>query len=268
MNFFINPSDLDGTDYYAELTLYADGETTTTTVPFDQWDHRASYEVVTLKGLAARQMADKIEVVIYHGNGVQASVMFTDSIRSYAMRILEKQDAEVKTMLVDMLNYGAAAQSFFSYNTDDLANNQLLASQQGYATQSVNCTDQRVKGTNYYGSTLTLKSKIMLTMYFENINTDMYAMITFTDHKGNAHEIRVDGSDFTKYSSTVYGVVIDDLVVADGDKLVTVTVYNSNGNRVAYATDTVNSYAVRMVEGDMLYEMVMKFTTSAYAYFH
>ena len=194
--------------------------------------------------------------------------MHTDSIRSYAMRILENQKDEAKTMLVDMLNYGAAAQNFFGYNTDDLANNQLLASQQDYATKSVNCTDQRVKGTNYYGSTLTLKSKIMMTMYFQNVTRDMYAKITFTDHKGNAHEIRVDGSEFSKYNSSVYGVVIDDLVVADGDKLVTVTVYDANGNQVAYATDTVNSYAVRMVEGDMLYEMVMKFTTSAYAYFH
>ena len=267
MNFFINPSDLDGTDYYAELTLYAEDETITTTVPYEQWDHRASYEVVTLKGLAARQMSDKIEIVIYHGNGVQASVMHTDSIRSYAMRILENQKAEAKTMLVDMLNYGAAAQNFFGYNTDDLANSQLLASQQAYATPSVNCVNQRVEGTNYAGSTLTLKSKIILTMYFKNVNTGMYAVISFNDHKGEAHEIRVEGSEFVKNGS-YYGVAVDDLVVADGDKLVTVTVYNANGNRVAYASDTVNSYAVRMVEGDMLYEMVMKFTTSAYAYFH
>ena len=194
--------------------------------------------------------------------------MSTDSIRSYAMRILENQNAKTKTVLVDMLNYGAAAQVYFSYNEDDLANNQLLASQQDYATDSVTMNDQRVKGDKYYGSTLTLKSRILLSIYFKGINTNMYATVTFTDHKGNVHETRVEGSEFAKYSSDVYGVVIDDLVVADGDKLVTVKVFDTNGNQVAYASDTMNSYATRMFEGDMLYEMVMKFTASAYAYFH
>jgi len=95
----------------------------------------------------------------------------------------------------------------------------------------------------------------------------MYAVVQFTDHKGGTHEIRVDGSEFVK-NGVYYGVVIDELVVADGDQLVSVKVYNSKGNQVASASDTVNSYAVRMSGGDALYDAVMKFTTSAYAYFH
>ncbi len=213
-------------------------------------------------------MADKIEVVIYHGNGVQASVLWADSVRDYAMRILEKQNAEAKTLLVDMLNYGAAAQTYFGYNTDDLANNQLSETQKAYATENTDSVDQRVKGTNYYGSTLTLKNRIMLTMYFTSITPDMYAVISFTDHKGNVHENRVEGDAFSKYNSTTYGVVVDDLVVADGDQLVTVRVYNADGSLVANASDTINSYAVRQGGSDPLYEMVEKFTASAYAYFH
>ena len=268
MNFFIEAADLSGSDYYAEITHYTEDGTVKTVIPYDQWEDRGTYIVVTLKGLAARQMADLIEVVIYHGDGVQAGVLWTDSIRGYAMRILEKQDQETKTLLVDMLNYGAAAQTFFGYNTDDLANNQLSETQQAYATQSISCVDQRVKGDNYYGSTLTLKDRILLSVYFKNITTDMYAVVTFTDHKGNDHETRVEGSAFTEYNSTVYGVVVDDLVVADGDQLVTVTVYDANGNAVASASDTVNSYAARMMDGDPMFEAVAKFTTSAYAYFH
>lgn len=268
MNFFINKTNLSGTDYFAEITHYAEDGTTTTTVSYDQWDERTNYMVVTLENLAARQMADKIEVVIYNSDGTQVSEVWTDSIRDYAMRILENQDTETKTMLVDMLNYGAAAQTYFEYNTADLANNQLTTEQQAYATETASCTDQRVKGDNYYGSTLVLKNRIMLTMYFQNITTDMYAMVTFTDHKGVAHEERIEGTEFAKYNDTTYGVTVDDLVVADGDQLVTVTVYNTNGNAVAYASDTVNSYATRMLTNDALFEMVAKFTTSAYAYFH
>ena len=268
MNFFIKPSDLNGTDYYAVITLYAEDGVVTTTVPYDKWEVRSNYLVVTQKGLAARQMADKMEVVIYNGDGSQASFMWTDSIRGYVMRILEKQNAETKTMLVDMLNYGAAAQNFFEYNMDDLANNQFSDTQKAYATESVNCVNQQVKGENYFGSTLTLRDRIMLTMNFSNINPDMYAIVSFTDHKGVAHETRVEGSSFSKYNSTTYGVVVDELVVADGDQLVTVTVYDAAGNVVASASDSVNSYAARQMGKDALYEMVAKFTTSAYAHFH
>ena len=268
MNFFINKTDLSGTDYYAEITHYAEDGTTTTTVPYDQWDERTNYIVVTLENLAARQMADKIEVVIYNGDGTQASELWTDSIRDYAMRSIEKQDAETKTMMVDMLNYGAAAQAYFKYNTANLANNQLTEEQQGYATKSVNYEDNRIKGDNYFGSTLVLKNRIMLTLYFQNITTDMYAVVSFTDHKGNAHEIRVEGEYFAKYNNTTYGVTVENLVVADGNQLVTVIVYDKNGNVVASASDTINSYASRMISSDVLFEQVAKFTTSAYAHFH
>jgi alpha-amylase len=268
MNFFIEPADLTGTDYYAVVTLHAQSGDITTTVPYAEWEQRTNYVVVTQKGLAARQMADEIDVVIYHGNGTQASVKHTDSIRSYAMRVLERQRAEAKTMLVDMLNYGAAAQNYFTYNTDDLANNQLTTAQQAYASQSVSCKDQRVQGTNYFGSTLTLESKIKLTMYFQNITTSMYAIISFTDHYGNAKSVRVEGSEFSKYNSTTYGVVVDDVVVADGDTVVSVAVYNAYGRKVAYASDSVNGYAVRKGSSHELFEKVQKFTTAAYTYLH
>ena len=268
MNFFINPADLNGTDYYAQITLYAEDGVVTTTVPYAEWEVRDDYLVVTQKGLAARQMADKIEVVVYNGDGTAASDVWTDSIRDYAMRILEDQNDECKTLIVDMLNYGAAAQNFFGYNTADLANSQLSDAQKAYATESVSCNNQLVAGEGYHGSTLSLKDRILLTVYFENITADMYAVVSFTDHKGVAHETRVDGSSFSVYNSTTYGVVVDDLVVADGDSVVTVTVYDAQGNVVASASDSVNSYAARQMGQDAMYEMVAKFTTSAYVYFH
>ena len=267
MNFYIDPADLTGTDYYAVITLYAADSTVTTTVPYADWLARSGYLIVTQKGLAARQMADKMEVVIYNGDGTQASFMWTDSIRGYAMRILEGQSDECKTLIVDMLNYGAAAQNQFKYNTADLANNQLSQAQQSYATPSVTCVDQRVQGEGYCGTTLILEDRILLTPYFNNITPDMYAIVSFTDHLGVVHETRVEGSDFLP-NGNMYGVVCNELVVADGDQLVTVTVYDAEGNVVASASDTVNSYLARQMGGAEIFEMVAKFTTSAYAYFH
>lgn len=268
MNFFIDKTTLTGTDYFAVITHYTTDGSKTIAVPYAKWDDRASYMVVTLEDLAARQMADRIEVMICDSEGEIVSQRWVDSVRDYAMRILEKQDDKTKTLLVDMLNYGAAAQTYFDYNTGDLANNQLSPVQQGYATESVTCADQREQGTNYYGSTLVLKNRILLTLYFNQITPDMYAVVTFTDHKGIAHEYRVEGSQFVVYNDSTCGVTIDDLVVADGDQLVTVKIYDTTDSQVAYASDTVNSYAQRMMGSDALFELVAKFTTSAYAYFH
>jgi hypothetical protein len=167
-----------------------------------------------------------------------------------------------------MLNYGAAAQVMFNYNTEDLANNALTEEQQAYATDTVSVSDQRIKGEGYYGSNLKLEDQILLTMYFSNITSDMYAIVSFEDHYGNRHETRVDGSEFYRYSSTVYGVMVDELVIADGNQLVTVTVYDANGNVITSASDSINSYAARQMGKDPLYEMVAKFTTSAYEFFH
>jgi hypothetical protein len=47
-----------------------------------------------------------------------------------------------------------------------------------------------------------------------------------------------------------------------------VTVYDAEGNAVASGSDSVNSYAARQMGKDALFEMVAKFTTSAYAYLH
>jgi hypothetical protein len=57
-------------------------------------------------------------------------------------------------------------------------------------------------------------------------------------------------------------------VVADGGQLVTVAVYDGEGNAVASASDSIDSYAARQMGKDALYEMVAKFTASTYAYFH
>ena len=46
----------------------------------------------------------------------------TDSVKAYAVRILaDPIDAGEATLMTDMLNYGAAAQIYFNYNTTALA---------------------------------------------------------------------------------------------------------------------------------------------------
>ncbi len=268
MNFFVDKDFVSRPDYYAVIIHFAQDGTYTYNIPYDQWDERKNYMVVTLDNLSAKQMADRLEVCIYHSDGRYASQPWNDSIRDYAMRIFDRQDNKTKTLLVDMLNYGTEAQTYFRYNESDPANSRLSEEQLAYGTRIVNCTDKRVEGNNYYGSTLTLKNRIQLTMYFQNITTDMYAVVRYIDHYGNTEEYRVFGSEFARYNSNTYGVIADTLAVADGDQLVTVIVYDANGNQVAMAKDSVNGYLSRMMSRDALFEATARFTASAYAYFH
>ena len=219
--------------------------------------------------MVARQMADKITAEIFDSEGNAVSELWEDSVRNYVMRTLEKQNAKTKRVMVDMLNYGAAAQVNFEYNTGDLANNQLSAEQQAYGTATASPESKLVKGTNYYGSTLSLTSNLVLTLVFNNIENREYAMITYTNHRGVEVSERVEKADFYDYGSGgIYGIRINTLLVADGDQLVEVNVYDAEGNVIASGSDSMDGYAARNLEKAAINEAIAKFTESAYAYFH
>ena len=216
-------------------------------------------------------------VVVYNSNGEQVTNEWVDSIRDYAMRALVKEeaktspDAEKLTLYVDMLNYGAAAQTYFdNYNADDLANSQLTAAQKAYATGDVDMENGRVTGTGFAGSTLTLESRIELNFVFNKsvVTRDMYAVATYTDHYGDSKEVVIDGSDFVEYNASNWYIPVAGMSVADCGQLITLTIYDADDSVVTSATDSVESYVSRISNANELYVMIMRFATSAYASFH
>ena len=268
MNFYVESADLTGTDYYAEIVkTYADGrEDKVVTVPYADWTVNGSYMFFTFNGIAAKEMADEIYVTIYNGDGTAASNVWEDSVAAYVTRGMASWSDENKTMGIDMLNYGAAAQEYFHYNEEDLANAGLDQYQQ-YATADVQCENGQVKGANYVGATLVLENNIKLTMYFTNITAEDHAVVTFTDHYGNEKTVEIAGSEF-KANGSRFGVVVDQLAVADARQMVTCTVYNAQGEEIASAVDSVESYVARASGHDPLFQKIMKFSVSAYNYFH
>ncbi len=255
-NFLVKTTDLkDG--YKAAISH--NGETVE--AAFQKFD--GNYSFVSYS-VAAKQMADAIEVVVVDADGKEVSEPYTSSVRDYAMKALiaSTSTAKVKTMVVDMLNYGAAAQTYFQYNEKDLANSKLTDAQKGLATGTVSCTDKRVQGENYYGSNLSLEDRIILNLFFKNCEAGMTAKVTYKDYKGRS--VIVD-AELVKYSDSIYMVAVDEIVLADAFSPVTVTVYD--GKTVhGTATDSVESYVAR-AEGSDLYETIIKFATSAKNYF-
>ena len=134
----------DTTGYYAVIEkTWADGSVTTKEIPASEWGTVDKYYAIVYQGLAAKEMADTFYVTIYNADGVAVSYAKQDSVRDYVARAYKSQNALGKTMVVDMLNYGAAAQVYFKYNTEDLANNQLTDEQKASGTAEAPTMENR-----------------------------------------------------------------------------------------------------------------------------
>lgn len=277
MNFaFAQGNEADWTGYYAKITKnYADGRAdAVVTIPAAQWGKATIKGVphftISFTGIAAKEMGDSIYVCIYNADGEAVSGVWMDSALKYALRAYNAEGAKEKEkrMLIDMLNYGAAAQQLFGYNTENLANATLTAEQKAMATQQVETASSLVRGNNYLGTNLTLENEIRINMAFRGVTQGMYAEVSFTNHKGRvikeAARMDIEGS---------IGIVrVDQIAVADGRTLVTVTVYNADGSVYGTATDSLEGYIARVSgnepENAALYEKIMMFSDSSYNFLH
>ena len=255
-------------EYVVAVTkTYADGKKDKSIlVPQSKWKTSGAYYYVSFDGIAAKEMGDTINVQIQTKDGTAVGEVYTDSVRDYAIRQLRNTtEAKTRTLYVDMLNYGAAAQSYFGYDVENLVTEELTETEKGYGTKTVQLKNKLDKGKGYVASQLNLASSIQLRVKFDGIDDSMYALIMFTNHNGREVIEIIEGSEFM-YDGTV--VVIDQVAAADYNRDVTIWVCNADGNAVAYATESVASYIARMTGGAEIYSAVAKYCAAAYGYLH
>ena len=268
MNFYIAKSDVTDANSYAKIVRsYADDRADDIRIiPTSQWSTSGSYYKITYDGLVAKEMCDDIHITVYNSNDVVTSSTWTDSIRTYVMRMVDRADQkDARTLFIDMLNYGAAAQQTFTYATDNLANALLTDTHQADATQTARCENKRVMTGNVYGSSLELTNKIVLNFYFTGITEGMYAQISYTDYLGKAVSYRVEYTDFVANNNT-HKLSANKLAVADGNTLVTCTVYNADGTQYASVTDSMTSYLARFLPEHPWFGYMVKFISSTHDY--
>jgi hypothetical protein len=89
--------------------------------------------MVQTTGIAAKNMGDNVYVRVYmrktDGTYFYGSIM-SYSPKTYAYNRLADENSKMHDLCVALLNYGAAAQVYFGYKTDDLMNAQLSPEQQ------------------------------------------------------------------------------------------------------------------------------------------
>ena len=278
LNFAFDTAQLDGTtgNYIVLTRSYADGrEDDVVTIPQSEWVFAGgTYIQVSYTNMAAKEMGDKITAVIYNAAGKAISETRTDSMAEYSMRMLVRADivasAEKRTLFVDMLNYGAAAQVYFDYDAENLVNATLTEEQAGWASAAVKIDNYRQSSGCYLGSSLSLEEEIYLKVAFGVVCEEgMYATVSFTDHYGTQVEkqvpIEADGS---------YTIVrVEGMAIADYRGLVTCKLYSASGAELGSTIDSIESYTSRMASalqknGVDLGDAIMKLGASSYAFFH
>ena len=230
----------------------------------------------------AKQMADDISVIAYKGTdttdrSARYSTEFSTSIRAYAMTLLNKSDSTValKTALVDMLNYGAAAQIQFNYNTGDLANATLTDAHKAFATTTTPSisNDAYNKGTTGYfaGTIATLADNLKLNLFFnKNLlqqRENVQFAIKYTNYRGESVSYTVNGTDAIVDGS--YLKLSVPVVASDIRTKISCEIY-IDGVLVDTVTHSIEAYCYSLIKSGKeidICESIMKYGDSAKAYF-
>ena len=166
------------------------------------------------------------------------------SVATYIYSQLEKTtDPTFKTLLTDMLNYGASAQIYKNYKTNNLVNEAMTKDQQKYSTDELRelttVKEAPVKGANdkatWVGMGLFLDNKVAIRGYFDTDSVNgVYVKIT------NANDVllgSVTEENFTTATgpagTPVYAFTFDGLGVSKMSEKVKITVCDSQGKAIS-----------------------------------
>ncbi|MBO5051408.1 MAG: right-handed parallel beta-helix repeat-containing protein [Clostridia bacterium] len=183
--------------------------------------------VYTYQDIAAKEMTDEIYARPYckTESGMVYGEVRSASVRSYAETLKGQyagsttaQGEALYKLACAMLNYGAEAQTYFNYKTDDLANAGLTNEEKqtpvGEYENKIGLTGEAtLSGYQYYGASLVLEDlpalRIFLTvedgLSMENIRIEMAYDEAFTNPKSYTPAWH---SSVGAYGITVVGVPV------------------------------------------------------------
>ncbi|MBQ7699063.1 MAG: hypothetical protein IJT49_01825 [Clostridia bacterium] len=180
INFKVNKSDLAGAANVSVKFNFNGKET----VGVDSSSAGDSYAVYKFKGIEPQQMTDDVTATlsVTYGETTVSSEM-TYSVKQYCLNQLSSTNAtgELKTLMVDMLRYGAAAQEYLNYKTNNLATAGLTAQQLALgsdtsAALSLTQVDQKItamtsgeKKVKWTAASLRLEGDVAIRLKFSKL---------------------------------------------------------------------------------------------------
>ena len=255
--FDVNPNEAEYVAKFTNLTSNATTEVKT-------WGQVGEKWCVSLTGITAKQLADEYDVVVTDPAGTTVATFENVSMREYSVNVL--QNGESKKVHMDLLNYAAAAQNAFGYNTGSLAN---VGCDTNLGTQGNVVVSNGMTTTNtdlYKGTNLRFGDGINMLFRFD-IPGNTMAKFTWTDYAGVAQETTVTADQYTCDSGYFVVELADKLSIMDYDSQVTCTIYQGEDVLVS-VTDSIAWNVARMQAKDnvnyvALYENFYKYAVSA-----
>lgn len=220
------------------------------------------YYQFELKGIAAKEVANSIvatpkavkDGVSYYGVQRKANLV------TYASYVITSgSDENEKVAMIAFLNYAAAAQKFFGYNADNLAN-ASLTDEQKTVTLTKDLQNDATKETDWAGElsiggfNVSYESQIQMVAYLTPYDYDLTnAKLRCSYYKELTGETIVDYVDLTEITETFYNsansktyltVRYSGIAAKDMRSVVTMYVVDAEGNKISNErTFSFTSYA-------------------------
>ncbi len=257
-----------------------------------------NYETVTSSGvpchrfvfsnIAAKQMGDEFTAVLYAEKDGETLQSAPDkySVKAYAYNRLKKStDGTFKKLLVDMLNYGAAAQVYFGYKTGKPVNKDLTAEQMALGTQgtptlspvepdSIPIENPTAAIT---GKNIAFENSIAMRFYMEfaegQPTENVKLVVSYTSASGASVSKTIPYSQFGDYNETTKYGDITTISAKDMSVVITAKVFDGDTQISNAALYSVETYVYRRLQASEnenfknLIKELMKYGKSAEEYF-
>ncbi len=234
--------------------------------------------------IAPYLMDEKITATIYatYNGKVYKGTTVEYSIAHYCYAVLGKYTAdayaELRTLMVDLLNYGAAAQNYKGHNTEMLVNARLTDLQKSWATPTVSelisALDAKYEvidapTVSWKSAGLFLEESV--TMRFK-ISADSIDGLT-AKISGAGYNWTIPASEFKSISSGGYYIYFSGFNAAQMREPVYITIYDGDiavSNTLKFSIETYAYMQQNTTDTKLaaLLDTMMKYGDSAYNYVH
>ena len=283
INFTVKKELIDNNGYSEPFVVFSSNEKSNIVTEYtEKTSDGVEYYVFSFNNIAPDRMNDTITASLcatYNGD-IYSGPEFEYSVATYCYSMLNTTtDAKLRTLLVDLLNYGTASQIYTGYNDNALVNALLTDEQKLWGTIDdpvmTTIKDSHYRIVNnpsviWKGASLNLNDSITMQFIF---STDDINNITIKIEDKNEAVIEEIKTEDFMVSGNYYIVKFKGLTAGQMSDAVYITAYREDtaiSNTVAYS---IESYAYSKQNDNNAYlatlvKAMMKYGNAAYAYVH
>ncbi len=280
INYKVNQSLFDEVGYTNPYVVFTFNGETITVTDYRIVDGKYVFDFVNIN---PHFMNDTVYSTLYatYNGTVYSSETKEYSVAQYCYNTLDNYSsdtyAELRTLLVDLLNYGAASQLYMDYKIDNLVNANLTETQKAWGT-----SDDRTLTTHqetqyetisnptvlWKGAGLNLQTSVGMRFRFDAESVENLT-VKITNQAGQ--ELNVTSDKFEVAANGEYYVFFDKYSAAQMSEVVYVTVYEGDTAVSHTIRYSIESYAYSQqnnanAELAELVKEMMKYGDSAKAY--